>query len=108
MNEKDSSQILANEAVADAEPAKRKPGRPRSSPYDLATQKRLNNQRFRQTKREGNQIAVEVYLPKAWHDRLLREGASLREVAVEAFALWFEKKGLPTDTGDGLTPKEEA
>ena len=54
-------------------------------------------QRYRNAKREGEEVPVEIYLPKAWHDWLVGEkNANLREVAVEAFALWLEKKGFPT------------
>ena len=108
MSEKDSALNSASQPVADGEPAKRKPGRPKSSPHDAATQKRVNMQRHRAAKRDENEVRVEVYLPKVWHDRLLSEGANLREVGLEAFALWFEKRDLPTGKGDGSTPKKAA
>ncbi len=55
-------------------------------------------QRYRNAKREGEEVPVEVYLPKAWHEWLNNvKGANLREVAVEAFALWLKKNGYPAD-----------
>ena len=98
----------ALEPVADGEPAKRQRGRPKSSPHDLATQKKLNMQRHRAAKQQEKAVRVEVYLPKAWHEQLLSEGANLREVGLEAFALWFKKRGLPADKADGSTPGEAA
>ena len=70
-----------------------KRGRPKTSPHDLATQRKLNLQRHRQAKRDENQVPVEIYLPQEWHDWLVNvRGANLREVAVEAFAAWLEKE----------------
>ena len=55
-------------------------------------------QRYRDAKREGEEVTVEVYLPKAWHEWLTNvKAANLREVAVEAFALWLTKHGYPAD-----------
>ena len=55
-------------------------------------------QRYRDAKREGEEVPVEVYLPKAWHEWLTNmKAANLREVAVEAFGLWLKKHGYPAD-----------
>ena len=86
----------ANEEVAETVLPKPKRGRPKSSPHDAATQNRIRVQRHRQAKREEDAVPVEIYLPKAWHDWLLNvQGANLREVALEAFSLWLQKKGFP-------------
>ena len=78
------------------EPPTPKRGRPKTSPHDLATQRKLNLQRHRQAKRDENQVPVEIYLPREWHDWLVNvREANLREVALEAFAAWLEKKGFP-------------
>ena len=108
MSKKNLVLTSASEPITDETSAKRKRGRPKTSPLDLSTQKRVNMQRHRAAKREGNEVRVEVYLPKAWHDRLLREGANLREVGLEAFALWFEKKEISTQTADGPLPNKDA
>lgn len=72
-------------------------GRPKTSPYDLATQRKLNSQRHRQAKRESNEVPVEIYLPREWHDWLVNvKKANLREVAVEAFGAWLDKIGFST------------
>ncbi len=96
MGKKNPPSFPASEAVTNEESARPKRGRPKTSPHDLATQRKLNLQRHRQAKRDENQVPVEIYLPKEWHDWLVNvEGANLREVAVEAFAAWLEKKGFP-------------
>lgn len=88
----------ANEPVAEDTSVKPKRGRPKTSPHDPATQHRLRMQRYRDAKREGEEVAVEVYLPKAWHHWLTDvKAANMREVAVEAFALWLKKNGYPAD-----------
>ena len=79
------------------------------SPHDRTTQKRLSVQRYRQAKREGEEVPVEIYLPRTWHDWLVNsQGVNLREVAVEAFADWMSKKGAnaSTATSRRLTPWE--
>ena len=84
--------------VAENDPAKGKRGRPKSSPHDSATQNRLRVQRYRDAKKEGEEVPVEIYLPKAWHHWLTDvKTANMREVAVEAFALWLKKNGYPAD-----------
>ena len=86
-----------SESLTNEVPPKPKRGRPKTSPHDLATQRKLNLQRHRQAKRDENQVPVEIYLPREWHDWLVNvQGANLREVAVEAFASWLENKGFPT------------
>ena len=52
------------ESVATEGAPKGKRGRPKISPHDSATQTRLRVQRYRDAKREGEEVAVEVYLPK--------------------------------------------
>ena len=48
--------------------------------------------------KEDDAVRADIYLPKAWHDWLVGEkNANLREVAVEAFALWLKKHGYPAD-----------
>ena len=85
------------EPVAAGDAAKGKRGRPKTSPHDSTTQNRLRVQRYRDAKREGEEVPVEVYLPKAWHDWLTSvKAANLREVAVEAFGLWLKKHDYPT------------
>ncbi len=108
MERKKAPPATAAEAVPETPPIKRKRGRPKSSPYDLATQKKLNNRRYRQARREDNEIAVEIYLPKAWHEWLVSEGATLREVAVEAFAAWLEKRGFPAHATGEPPPANKA
>lgn len=91
------------------EPIKAKRGRPKSSPHDSATQNRIRVQRHRQAKREEDAVPVEIYLPKAWHEWLLNvKGANLREVAVEAFALWLKQHGYPADVANTKTSTEDA
>ena len=95
MEKKKTLPRSANEALATAQPDKPKRGRPKTSPYDLATQRKLNSQRHRQAKREGNEVPVEIYLPREWHDWLLNvQGVNLREVGLEAFAAWMKKRGF--------------
>ncbi|MBE7156903.1 MAG: hypothetical protein INR62_00450 [Rhodospirillales bacterium] len=97
-DEKISAVFPVGEAVAAEGTAKSKRGRPKTSPHDSATQNRLRVQRYRDAKREGEEVPVEVYLPKAWHEWLTNvKAANLREVAVEAFALWLKKNGYPAD-----------
>ena len=104
--EKNTALSAAAEPVAGNEPAKSKRGRPKSSPHDSATQNRLRVQRYRDAKREGEEVPVEVYLPKAWHEWLTNvKAANLREVAVEAFGLWLKKHGYPAG---GTTKPESA
>lgn len=87
-----------SELLASNEPEKGKRGRPKISPHDSATQNRLRVQRYRDAKREGEEVPVEVYLPKAWHEWLTNvKAANLREVAVEAFGLWLKKHGYPAE-----------
>ena len=46
--------------------------------------------------KEDDAVRADIYLPKAWHDWLIGEkNVNLREVAVEAFALWLKKNGYP-------------
>ncbi len=88
----------ADESVAAEGAARGKRGRPKTSPHDSITQNRLRVQRYRDAKREGEEVPVEVYLPKAWHEWLTNvKAANLREVAVEAFALWLKKHGYPAE-----------
>ncbi len=48
--------------------------------------------------KEDDAVRADIYLPKAWHDWLVSEkNANLREVAVEAFALWLKKHGYPAE-----------
>ena len=95
MGKKNPPSIPASEAVTNEEAQKPKRGRPKTSPHDLATQRKLNLQRHRQAKRDENQVPVEIYLPREWHDWLVNvQEANLREVAVEAFADWMRKKGF--------------
>lgn len=102
MGKKNPQPILAPETVANAEPLKPKRGRPKTSPHDLATQRKLNLQRHRQAKRDENQVPVEIYLPREWHDWLVNvREVNLREVAVEAFADWMKKKGFPSQETSG-------
>ena len=99
--EKNTALSAAAEPVAGNELAKSKRGRPKSSPHDSATQNRLRVQRYRDAKREGEEVPVEVYLPKAWHEWLTNvKAANLREVAVEAFSLWLKKHGYAADVSD--------
>ena len=54
-------------------------------------------------------MPVEVYLPKAWHEWLTDvKAVNLREVAVEAFALWLKKHGYPADVTRKPTLTEDA
>ena len=107
--EKNAVLSTAAEPVAEGNPAKSKRGRPKSSPHDSATQNRLRVQRYRDAKREGEEVPVEVYLPKAWHEWLTNvKAANLREVAMEAFGLWLEKHGYPTDVSVKATSAEDA
>ena len=95
MQRKKPSQLPAKEALQDDHPDKPRRGRPKTSPYDLATQRKLNSQRHRQAKRVGNEVPVEIYLPREWHDWLLNvQRANLREVAIEAFAAWMKERGF--------------
>ncbi len=97
-SEKKAAFSPVNKPVAGNDSAKGKRGRPKSSPHDSATQNRLRVQRYRDAKKEGEEVAVEVYLPKAWHHWLTDvKAANMREVAVEAFALWLKKNGYPAD-----------
>ncbi len=96
MGKKNPLLVPASETVINEEPTKPKRGRPKTSPHDLATQRKLNLQRHRQAKRDENQVPVEIYLPREWHDWLVNvQEENLREVAVEAFADWMKKKGFP-------------
>ena len=100
-NEKTAAVSFVGESVASEGAAKGKRGRPKTSPHDPATQNRLRVQRYRDAKREGEAVPVEVYLPKAWHEWLTNvKAANLREVAVEAFSLWLKKHGYPADVSD--------
>ncbi len=46
--------------------------------------------------KEDDAVRADIYLPKAWHDWLVGEkNVNLREVAVEAFALWLKKHDYP-------------
>ncbi len=102
MGKKNPPSIPASEAVTNEEPPKPKRGRPKTSPHDLATQRKLNLQRHRQAKRDENQVPVEIYLPREWHDWLVNvQEANLREVAVEAFADWMKKKGFTSQETSG-------
>ena len=86
------------EPVKDGHPMKRKRGRPKTSPHDAATQNRIRVQRHRQAMKEEDAVRVDIYLPKAWHDWLINvKDANLREVGVEAFALWLNKQGFPVE-----------
>ena len=106
--EKNAVFSTATEPVTDDNPVKSKRGRPKSSPHDSATQNRLRVQRYRDAKREGEEVPVEVYLPKAWHEWLTNvKAANLREVAVEAFGLWLKKHGYPTDASVKPDPAED-
>lgn len=99
----------ANEPLTEDTPTKPKRGRPKTSPHDPATQHRLRMQRYRDAKREGEEVPVEVYLPKAWHEWLTDvKAVNLREVAVEAFALWLKKHGYPADVTRKPTLTEDA
>ena len=71
MSIKNPTSKAVHETVTNGEPAKPKRGRLKTSPHDLVTQRKLNLQRHRQAKREGNEIAVEIYLPREWHDWLV-------------------------------------
>ncbi len=109
MSKKDVPSNSAAEGVASGGPAKRKPGRPRTSPHDLATQKKLNLQRYREAKREENEVRVDIYLPRAWHDWVVNlPGVNLRAAALEAFTLWLEKKGFPAHTPGEPPPAAKA
>ena len=95
MHKKDGHLSSSVEAVSEESAPKPKRGRPKVSPHDRTTQKRLSVQRYRQAKREGEEVPVEIYLPKTWHDWLVNSrGVNLREAAVEAFADWMKKKGF--------------
>ena len=97
-SEKNAAFLPVAEPVAGNDSTKGKRGRPKSSPHDSATQNRLRVQRYRDAKKEGEEVAVEVYLPKAWHHWLTDvKAANMREVAVEAFALWLKEHGYPAD-----------
>ena len=98
MGKKISSHLAEIEPVESSDPTKRKRGRPKTSPHDTATQNRIRVQRHRQAMKEDDAVRADIYLPKAWHDWLVGEkNANLREVAVEAFALWLKKNGYPAD-----------
>lgn len=95
----------AGETVASAPPIQPKRGRPKSSPHDPATQNRLRVQRYRDAKKEEEEIPLEIYLPKAWHGWLTHhKRANLRKVAVEAFALWLAKEGYPVKSSARRKP----
>ncbi|MBE7157167.1 MAG: hypothetical protein INR62_01805 [Rhodospirillales bacterium] len=87
---------------------KPKRGRPKVSPLDSATQNRLRVQRHREAKRQGEEVQVEIYLPKAWHRWIVETaGANLREVGIEAFALWLKSKGYRVGAvSKGATPSK--
>ncbi len=109
MDEKKDHQTPNSEAVAPDASPKPKRGRPKVSPHDRATQKRISVQRYREAKRNENEVALEVYLPGDWHDWLVNvKGANLREVAVEAFALWLKKHGYPADVATRTVSTEDA
>ena len=96
MERKKPSSTPVEKALTDESPDKPKRGRPKTSPHDLATQRKINSQRHRQAKRAGNEVPVEIYLPREWHDWLVNvDRANLREAALEAFAALLEKKGFP-------------
>ena len=102
MDKKNPTSIPASEAVTNEALPKPKRGRPKTSPHDLATQRKLNLQRHRQAKRDENQVPVEIYLPREWHDWLVNiQEANLRKVAVEAFADWMKKKGFSSQITSG-------
>ena len=95
MDEKNGRLVPPDKPLTEAEPPTRKRGRPKVSTHDRTTQKRLSVQRYRQAKRESEEVPVEIYLPKEWHDWLINsQGVNLREAAVEAFADWMKKKGF--------------
>ena len=106
---KDTAVSPALEPVASGDAAKGKRGRPKSSPHDSATQNRLRVQRYRDAKRDGEEVPVEVYLPKAWHEWLTDvKAVNLREVAVEAFALWLKTHGYPADVTSKSSSAKDA
>ena len=108
-NEKIAAVSPVGEPIETESAAKGKRGRPKSSPHDSATQNRLRVQRYRDAKREGEEVPVEVYLPKAWHEWLTKvKSVNLREVAVEAFGLWLKKHGYPADGATKLDSVKDA
>ena len=106
--QKISPHLTDGEPMKDGDLAKRKRGRPRTSPYDAAIQNLIRVQRHRQTMKEENAVRVDIYLPKVWHDWLISvKDANLREVGAEAFALWLNKQGFPVEAGERTEAAED-
>lgn len=103
-----STHLSDGEPVKDGHPVKRKRGRPKTSPHDTATQNRIRVQRHRQAMKDEEAVRVDIYLPKAWHDWLVNvKDANLREVGVEAFALWLKNQGYPVEAVERWNASDE-
>lgn len=67
-------------------------GRPKTNPLPPAEQHRERQRRYREKKREGGKVAVELWIAAEHRDTILESGQSLQEAADEAFGLLMAKR----------------
>lgn len=67
-------------------------GRPKTNPLDPTEQHRERQRRYREKKREGGKVAVELWIAAEHRDAILESGQSLQDAADEAFGLLMAKR----------------
>ena len=84
--------IMTRSAPLKAPPAKRGPGRPKTSDLVPAEQARERVRRHREKKREEGRVALEIWIKAAWRDTIIASGRTIQDFADEAFALLMAKR----------------
>ena len=84
--------LMARPTHPKSKPAKRGPGRPKTSKLTPPEQARERVRRHREKKREAGRVAVELWIKTEWRDTILASGQTLQESADEAFALLMAKQ----------------
>jgi hypothetical protein len=67
-------------------------GRPKTNPLDPVAQRRERQRRYRERKREGGKVAIELWIAAEHRDAILDSGQTLQEAADEAFGLLMAKR----------------
>ena len=84
--------LMPRSSRSKSKPAKRGPGRPKTSKLTPAEQARERVRRHREKKREAGRVAVELWIKTDWRDAILARGQTLQESADEAFAMLMAKR----------------
>ena len=84
--------LMKRSARPNVPPAKRGPGRPKTSDLTPAEQARERVRRHREKKRDAGRVALEIWIKAEWRDFILARGRTIQEFADEAFALLVAKR----------------